>query len=64
MGFAQLLLGTGSRHAPLLSALWERHCPSVLQSTHLIDAGVRDVVFLEKGITRPPMSVCSLLAIP
>lgn len=64
MGFAQLLLGTGSLHAPLLSALLERHCPSVFHSTHLIDAGVRDVVFLEKGITTPPMRVCSLLAVP
>lgn len=36
----------------------------VVQSTHLIDAGVRDVVFLEKGIRTPCMTICSPPASP
>jgi len=36
----------------------------VAQGTHLIDAGVRDVVFLEKGMKTPRMTVCSPPGVP
>lgn len=34
------------------------------QGTHLIDAGVRDVVFLEKGTKTPCVTMCSPPATP
>lgn len=36
----------------------------VVQGTHLIDTGVRDVVFLEKGIKTRRVTICSPPAVP
>lgn len=55
----QLLSETES--PPILppSAILERRSPEGVQGTHLIDAGVWDVVFLEKGTKTPSMTICS-----
>lgn len=49
------------------SAILERYSPEgvqQVQGTHLIDAGVWDVVFLEKGTKTPSMTICSPPAVP
>lgn len=58
----QLLSETESPPIPLPSAILERHSPGVqgVQGTHLIDAGVGDVVFLEKGTRTPSVTICPL----
>lgn len=63
----QLLSETESPPIPLPSAILERHSPEGVQGvqgTHLIDAGVWDVVFLEKGTKTPSITIYSPPVVP
>lgn len=57
----QLLWEQGLHQLPFISASGKA---LLVQGTHLIDAGVRDVVFLEKGTKTPRVTVRSPPATP
>lgn len=57
----QLLWEQGPHQLPFISTSGKALSA---QGTHLIDAGVRDVVFLEKGTKTPRVTMCSPPATP